>query len=38
MTDSNSNAIMKLVNGENPYKAVTLDAEKKVPKLDIFAY
>lgn len=36
LTDSYSNAIMKLVNGEKPYESVTLDAEKKVPKLDIF--
>lgn len=36
LTDSHSSAIMKLVNGEKPYEAVPIDAEKKVPKLDIF--
>ena len=36
MTDSHSSAIMKLVNGEKTYEAVPIDAEKKVPKLDIF--
>ncbi len=36
LTDSYSNAIIKIVNGESPYEFVPIDAEKKVPKLDIF--
>ena len=36
MTDSYSNAIIKKVNGESPYEFVPIDAEKKVPPLDIF--
>ena len=36
LTDSYSNAIINLVNGESPYESVLKGAENKVPTLDIF--
>lgn len=36
LTDSYSNAIMKLVNGQSPFEPVLKGAENKVPTWDIF--